>query len=318
VGQLVGALAEGKIAKVPWKERPIKVSSGEVIAKVGKFGAPDDWADMIHVEIFAAKGWDEAIDMSVHGRYFVEIEADLDGDLFCDNHAILDLFGGGGYLAQKASLVPQRIVSPTDIEDLYTSASDYVEEKRWLRTVISRHVSEWSDQVDWVRALSKAEGWDDQIDDFKEALKQAGIFREALADVLPFIWLSRDVAEHIGLPVEAWDGVVFHFHPVHFLHWLTFHASQRIQVLSKGMTLRQIKKQLEKEEKAAQEGRAEGKRRVRGGDVGVRGHRRGQHARGAAGLVRRDRPGGLEDPVGRARRDLTEGGSRTRGLPGRI
>lgn len=254
VGQLVGAFSEGKIAKVPWKERPIKVSSGEVIARVGKFGPPDDWSDLIHVEIFAAKGWDEAIDMSVHGRYFVEIEADLDGDLFCDNHAILDLFGGGGYLAQKASLVPQRVVSPTDIEDLFTSVSDYVEEKRWLRTVISRHVSEWSDQVDWVRALSKAEGWDDQIDDFKAALKQAGIFRDALVDVLPFIWLSRDVAEHIGLPVEAWDGVVFHFHPVHFLQWLTFHASQRIQVLSKGMTLRQIKAQLAKEEKLRKKG----------------------------------------------------------------
>ncbi|MCB9728100.1 MAG: N-acetylmuramoyl-L-alanine amidase [Deltaproteobacteria bacterium] len=254
VGQLVGAFAEGKIAKIPWKERPIKVSSGEVIAQVGKFGPPDDWSPMIHVEIFAPKGWDEAIDMSVHGRYFVEIEADLDGDLFCDNHAILDLFGGGGYLSQKASLVPQRVVTPMDIEDLYTSVGDYVEERRWLRTVISRHVSEWSDQVDWVRALSKAEGWDDQIDDFKEAIKQAGIFRDALVDVLPFVWLSRDVAEHIGLPVEAWDGVVYHFHPVHFLQWLTFHASQRIQVISKGMTLRQIKAQLAKEEKLRKKG----------------------------------------------------------------
>ena len=64
----------------------------------------------------------------------------------------------------------------------------------------------------------------------------------ALMAVLPYVWLTEDVAEHIGLDVEEYNGVLYHFHPIHFLLWLTYHSSQRIQVVSKGLTLKQIKR----------------------------------------------------------------------------
>ncbi len=50
-------------------------------------------------------------------------------------------------------LVPKRVVPPEDIEDFFNATGSYVEEKRWLQKTIARHVSEWSDQVDWVRYL---------------------------------------------------------------------------------------------------------------------------------------------------------------------
>ena len=128
--------------------------------------------------------------------------------------------------------------------------------KRNLRMAITRHVSEWSDQVDWIQSLIASEAWGAPPDDwrgtvkrFKKIVRESGIFREALMQVLPYVWLTRDVAEHIGLDVEEWNGVLYHFHPIHFLLWLTYHSSQRIQVVSKGLTLKQIKRRRRKRKK---------------------------------------------------------------------
>ncbi|MGM0576770.1 MAG: N-acetylmuramoyl-L-alanine amidase [Myxococcota bacterium] len=257
IGQHLAAFKRGDIALIPWRESPIRVSSGEIVGYVGQFGPEFEWEDLVHVEIFAVKGWEKAIDLGVHGRYFTELEGDLDGDLFIENRAILDLFGTSSYLMRKPSLVPERSVDPYDIEDLFTARDSYIEERRWLRKVISRHVSEWSDQVDWVRALSAAEDWDTRTRDFKDIIRQSGIFRDALKLVLPFVWLSRDVADHIGLLAGGteWDGVVYHFHPIHFLMWLTYHSSQRIQVISRGLSLEEIKKRIKHEQKLREEGK---------------------------------------------------------------
>ena len=48
----------------------------------------------VHVEIFADKGWDDAIDMGIHRRFFIELEPDLGADLFVDNRQLLALFRG--------------------------------------------------------------------------------------------------------------------------------------------------------------------------------------------------------------------------------
>ena len=80
------------------------------------------------------------------------------------------------------------------------------------------------------------------------------MFRETLKQILPFTWLTKEVAEHMKLDTRNWDGVLTYFHPIHFLMWLTYHASQRIQVISRGLTLSQIKRKLELEEKRRADG----------------------------------------------------------------
>jgi N-acetylmuramoyl-L-alanine amidase len=250
VGHRLAAFKREQLALVPWQEDPITIRSGDVIGHVGEFGPPDDWDHTLHVEIFAERGWEKAIDLGTHGRYFVEIEGDLGDDLFVENRELLSIFADSSSLARKGSLVPKRVVDPDAIEDFFTSTRDpeTLTARRRLRMAVTRHVSEWSDQVDWVKALSAAEEWDDRTKDFKKIIADSGIFKGALLQVLPFIWLSRDVATHIGLSTETWDGVVYHFHPIHFLWWLTYRSSQRLQAISRGLSLRKLKARKRKEE----------------------------------------------------------------------
>ena len=252
------AFEREQIAKIPWLDNPIKVRSGDPIGHVGRFGPPEEWEPALHVEVFADKGWDDAIDMGIHRRFFIELEPDLGADLFVDNRQLLSLFE-----PDSKSAGAHRVVRKDSIADFFNDDDPTTEgAKRNLRMAITRHVSEWSDQVDWVQSLIASEAWGTPPDDwrgtvkrFKKIVRESGIFREALMQVLPYVWLTRDVAEHVGLDVEEWNGVLYHFHPIHFLLWLTYHSSQRIQVVSKGLTLKQIKRRRrkrKKEEKSAE------------------------------------------------------------------
>jgi hypothetical protein len=88
--------------------------------------------------------------------------------------------------------------------------------------MIVRHVSEWSDAVDWVSALvSSQEGrrWMRHLADGEARW----VFRNEAAQFLPFTWLTKDVADRIGL---AWDnGLVYTFHPIRFLQWWMYRRS---------------------------------------------------------------------------------------------
>jgi len=246
------AFEREQIAKIPWLDAPIKVRSGDPIGRVGLMGPPDEWEPALHVEIFADKGWDDAIDMGIHRRFFIELEPDLGSDLFVDNRQILALFE-----REKEKPGAHRVVSSESIAEFFNDDDPTtLGAKRNLRMAITRHVSEWSDQVDWVQSLISSEAWGAPPEDwkgtvkrFKKIVRQSGIFRQALMQVLPYVWLTEDVAEHIGLDVAEWNGVLYHFHPIHFLLWLTYHSSQRIQVVSKGLTLKQIKRRRKKRRK---------------------------------------------------------------------
>ena len=240
----LGALRSGKVAKVPYKDAPLKVRAADVIASLGVFGtSPDEWTPQLHVEIFAdpAKDWKEAVNLSIHGRHLIELDDDVGTDLFVENAEILGLFGASRGVGAGA-LTPQKVLSSSDIQGFFTAPGEFVEEKRYLHKVVVRHVSEWSDAVDWVTALSKAEGWDAKIGDFRTILRGSSLSKDAISTVLPWIWLSKDVAEHIGLEVKEWHGILDHFHPIQFLIWLTFHSSQRIQAISRGVSPAKLKK----------------------------------------------------------------------------
>jgi len=250
VGPHLAAFKRGEIALIPWKKNPIRISSGEPLGTVGEFGQPDEWDPMIHVEVFAEETWRKAVEMGVHGRYFSPLEGDFGDDLLCGDPAVIELFDSRKRRGGKR-------LSPTDIENLYTDPDDFEEERRLLRKVVSRHVSEWSDQVNWIHALTTAEGWDARREDLERLLANSGIFREALEQVLPFVWLNQEVADHMGLDVTKWDGVLSHFHPIHFLLWLTYHSSQRIQVISQGLSLAQLKARIRQEERREKKGKKE-------------------------------------------------------------
>jgi len=252
VGNHTAALKRGMVAKIAYQDDPIYVLSGQVLGRVGMFGPENDWKPQVHVEVFADNGWKEAIDVGVHGRYLVELDDDVGQNLFVENQDVTSLFGTPGKKV-KSSLVPERTLDQATIESFWTDPTEYVEEKRYLRKLVARHVSEWSDQVDWVASLSKADDWDGKIADFRKILKGTSIAKDAIATVLPFTWLSKDVAEHIGLDVKEWRGLLDHFHPVHFLMWLTYNSTQRVQTLSSSSkSPKEVKKKAAEAEKAAE------------------------------------------------------------------
>ena len=86
---------------------------------------------------------------------------------------------------------------------------------------------------------------------FKKLLKKSGMFNDALGMVLPQIWLSKDVAQRIGLDFgesKEWTGQIWHFHPIHFLWWLTYRSSRRIRTFSKKLSYTELKKKRKEEE----------------------------------------------------------------------
>ena len=125
------AFEREQIAKIPWLENPIKVRSNDPIGYAGRFGPPDEWEPAVHVEIFADKGWDDAIDMGIHRRFFIELEPDLGADLFVDNRQILALFE-----RDKKTQGAHRTISPQSITDFFNDDDPTTEgAKRNLRAV---------------------------------------------------------------------------------------------------------------------------------------------------------------------------------------
>jgi len=56
----------------------------------------------------------------------------------------------------------------------------------------------------------------------------------------------------------AWDGLLYYFHPIHFVLWLTFHTNTRLRVLAKGRDKKQLAQLRAREQKAAEERRMRG------------------------------------------------------------
>lgn len=269
VGYKLSALRKGMVAlfDVDPPERQIRVKAGEVIGTVGEFGDGGEQKPLVHVEVFADETWKKAIDLGVHARYWVEIEEDVGSNLRVETPDVLNLFSTSASRRRGLSFFQrvQRQVLPVEIEQFYGLLGENEGAKQWLRKAITRHVSEWSDQVDWVKALSSAQTWADKVHDFNELFQdrsgaqRMGVFSTEIRKFLPFIWLSAEVADHIGLKVKGeWNGVVYHFHPIHFLNWLTYHSSSRVKALSVGKSAKELKKEREKRAKEELEARLEG------------------------------------------------------------
>ena len=67
--------------------------------------------------------------------------------------------------------------------------------------------------------------------------------------------LTEEVAKHLQLDTgKEWTGVLYHFHPIHFVMWLSFHTNSRLRVLAKGKDKKALA-ELKKKEQAAAEAR---------------------------------------------------------------
>ena len=251
------ALERGDVALFPGSgTEAIRVGSGEVLGAVGQFGSGLDSESLVHVEFFTDEGWKEAIDLSIHSAHFVELGEDTGRSLQVKEKNVLGLMKSGrrASLGRRGFLFPSQEVSKGDIQRFYQSEEN-LEAKSLFRKSISRHVSEWSDQVDWMDALSTSQEWAEKVQDMEELLRdnknryREGIFSSELRNILPFIWLTREVAEHIGLNTEEWTGSLYHFHPIHFVEWLSFHSSNRVRVISKGKSRKALLADLERSKK---------------------------------------------------------------------
>lgn len=268
-GHRLGALRSGAVAlfDLAPEERVVKVRANAVLGRTGEFGEELEREPLVHVEVFADDSWKLAIDMGAHARHFVEVEEDVDADLRIETDDILGLFQRSARRRRHRSFFERvrRSVRSHEVEEFFGIPGENESEKEWLRKTVTRHVSEWSDQVDWVAALTEAQEWSDKVRDFERLLEDRGgrardgLFTAEIRKFLPFIWLNQEVADHVGIEsAGAWRGILHHFHPIHFLMWLTFYSSSRVRALSTGKSRRSLEKARDQQRALEERARIEG------------------------------------------------------------
>lgn len=223
----------------------IRMSPRDELWRVGEFGRGEDRRPVLHVEVFTDARYAEAMELSLYGKYLrLGPDEPESTDLVVRNRPLLALFGE-----------PERFDPPFRTEKTLKSEQirGFFEEKTdpdilamriALRRLITRHVSEWSDRVQWVETLFKAqegEAWYRRLSerpDRNEGRERASwIFTDEIRTYLRYIWLTEDVAKHIG---AQWDNGVFtYFHPMYFLLWWLYRRSA-----VRGKTLEQILREL--------------------------------------------------------------------------
>lgn len=204
----IAVLEQNQIATIAWRDDPVGVLAGEIVGSIGVLGTPP--VATLHVEVFAER----AIELlpKLPGSDYFEPFIASDNHLKVSDRAILDLFG--------------KDRSPEGITRFWADRTRDLEAKGRLRKLVVRHLSEWSDQVDWLQTLARIDDWERDPAKFDAIVKSSGIGRDAVRAVLPFIWLTRQMATHIGLDVANWHGTLDHFHPIHFLMWLQNRATR--------------------------------------------------------------------------------------------
>ncbi len=233
-GKNMEALADGRVALFEDKF-PVDVKVGEMIGRVGEFGDPENQTPLVHIEVFSDGAWKEFVDLlGDHAPYWAEANPDPSDDLMCDDEellrAVLPEAGGRRKRKTRDFLDAGTRISGDQVVDFYKTMPGDNDAIARMRKAITFHVSEWSDQVDWFKSLSKAQDWAGRAKDIEALLKDpkggwsTHLFAAQIRRQLPYIWLNQEVATHIGVDGAkgAWDGHLFHFHPTNFLLWLTF------------------------------------------------------------------------------------------------
>lgn len=198
----------------------VKVGPRDVIGLSGWVGDPRE--DVLHIEVFADSSCLKAMELALYGDYLLLGVEEYDNDLMVRSDFILSMF------TEEATIKHgERVLSEEMIKDMMRDEREEAERYREiLRRMIVRHMSEWSDKVDWVQALINVKGssdwWKGKVEKIQES---KGVFSKEIKDYLGFIWLDDTVARHIGINWDEHPGVLYFFNPLYFVLWWMFRRS---------------------------------------------------------------------------------------------
>jgi len=213
----------GLFSPVDDEDAAIRLTPRDTLWKAGRFGQEGEWRRVVHVEVFADRTFSDAMELGLYGRYLQLGPDEPDSmDMMVRSRSLLSIFGGHGPV--EAPVKNEKTLDMDAIRDFfeYNGDDEQTRARERLRRLITRHVSEWSDSVSWIDSLfaaQDAQGW-------KRLLRRSDadwVFRQEVMTYLPYVWMTEEVATHIG---ARWDNGVFnHFHPVYFLLWWMYRRS---------------------------------------------------------------------------------------------
>ncbi|MBI5608068.1 MAG: N-acetylmuramoyl-L-alanine amidase, partial [Deltaproteobacteria bacterium] len=273
IGKNLEALQNEQVALIE-DRYPVWVKVGDRIGRCGEFGDTDNKSSLVHIEVFSDATFREFVDLlGAHANDWYEVNPDSSDDLNCEDGDLLrtmlpDLAGRSR--RRNSNFVDAgRRISGDQIVDFYKSMPGDNPAVERVRKGITYHVSEWSDQVDWFKSLSKAQDWPGRQKDITALLKDSRqgwsdrLFAQHIRRQLPYIWLNQEVALHIGLDNAKgnWDGHAYTFHPINFLIWLTFRFGtnkMKVRATADRMSLAKQKEYRKKQEEAQRQERERG------------------------------------------------------------
>ena len=210
------ALLDGDVALF---DPPEKVQAGEVLGYVGEYGPLEEASGQVDVSVLAKE---QVIPLDKFREDFEELSPDDDADTVCD---IAEVLARVDPTWRPGSKAPP---SSDAIGKFFNTSPERVE----FRGYIARHVSEWWAETDWRKALARRNVW---------AWDTRNKLNALLKKIAPFQWYTEEVADATELPT---DGVVYTYHPIRFLKWLTLtQAGTRMSVRSnaRGLTDQELK-----------------------------------------------------------------------------
>ncbi len=216
-------------------EAAIRLTPRDELWRVGEFGRGEDRRPLVHLEVFADARYAEAMELSLYGKYLQlgpdEPEAT---DLVVRSRTLLALFGEPEKF--EAPYRTGKRLPASQIRAFFEERfdRDILALRAAMRRMITRHVSEWSDKVQWVDTLLRSQEGEEWVRRLgPRATEASWVFSDEVRTYLQYVWLTEQVARHIG---AQWDNGVFtYFHPIYFLLWWLYRRSA-----VRGKTLEQI------------------------------------------------------------------------------
>jgi N-acetyl-anhydromuramyl-L-alanine amidase AmpD len=219
----------------------LEVAAGEILGYIGTFGVSEEFQEpMVHVEAFSADE-DPLFDPTQFPDRWRLVEADEGNDSLADIGEIwrpileeTDLLGEEARVRELG----RRILAPSEIKEFFQSTAI---KKELFRTYVCRHVSEWSDSLNWAQTAPIAVGWKWQTQEAYQA------FLDRWA---PFMWLNNEVAEHAKINQQR---LIWTYHPVTLLTWLHENYGRQLspEEFQTGLSNEALREEAEKDRQRA-------------------------------------------------------------------
>jgi hypothetical protein len=232
--QLNGAPADAELHRARWlwqsRQNPAtlqgyrnnlaqRLDSGDVVLLAYPVAAGDvigfSGDGAVHLEVFAEEDiTDGDYAGKSPGKKLIE---DTDKDLFTDSKELFAKLNSQTDLVARIRLglshpaaAYSGVVLKEEIANLFNEGDEAT--RLVLRSLVTRHISEWSTLIDW-SGIKNVAAWGYYDDAAVQGLKDI---------VGLYAWLSPEVASRCLLPV---DHIVHHYHPIIFIDWLAQHES---------------------------------------------------------------------------------------------